>query len=154
MPLLLLLLFFTTTASGQSRLFSLSRTNDSLYHLNEWRIGYPVYRFDVGDVDGDGTDDALVGVVKSTRFYPEKARRIFIFHLVDGKVRPLWMGSKLGGILEDFRYTKGGIVRSLETTSDGKYVVAEYRWQGFGLGFERFVVKNTDKENALKYFNQ
>ena len=154
MPLLLLLLFFTTTASGQSRLFSLSRTNDSLYHLNEWRIGYPVYRFDVGDVDGDGTDDALVGVVKSTRFYPEKARRIFIFHLVDGKVRPLWMGSKLGGILEDFRYTKGGIVRSLETTTDGKYVVAEYRWQGFGLRFERFVVKNTDKENALKYFNQ
>ncbi len=132
--------------------FTLSRTHDSLYHLNEFRLPYPVYRFDVGDVDGDGQPDALVGVVKATRFHREKARRLFIFHLVGGKVRPLWMGSKLGGILQDFRYVEGATVRSLETTTDGKYVVAEYCWEGFGLAFRRFLVKNTDKATALRCF--
>jgi hypothetical protein len=44
-------------------------------------------------------------------------------------------------------------VRSLETTSDNKYVVAEYHWEGFGLAFVRFLVQNTDKETALKHFN-
>ena len=59
--------------------FELSRANDSLYWLNGWRLPYPVYQYQTGDVDGDGRTDAIVGVVKGTRFYPEKARRIFIF---------------------------------------------------------------------------
>ena len=65
----------------------------------------------------------------------------------------MWLGSKLGGILQDFRYVNGRI-RSLETTTDSLYVVAEYRWGGFGMTFERFLVKGTDKETAIKYFKQ
>ena len=59
--------------------FTLRKEHDSLYWLNDWRLPYPVYQFQTGDVDGDGRVDAMVGVVKSTRFYPEKARRLFIF---------------------------------------------------------------------------
>ena len=131
--------------------FTLRQEHDSLYWLNDWRLPYPVYRFCTGDVDGDGSEDALVGVVKSTRYHKEIGRRLFIFHLVNGKARPLWMGSKLGGILQDFRFVDG-FVRSLETTADGRYVVAEYRWDDFGLAFERFLVKNVDKETALERF--
>lgn len=131
--------------------FSLRQEHDSLFWLNDWRLPYPVYRFCTGDVDGDGSEDALVGVVKSTRYHKEIGRRLFIFHLVNGKARPLWMGSKLGGILQDFRFVDG-FVRSLETTADGRYVVAEYRWDDFGLAFERFLVKNVDKETALERF--
>ena len=159
----------TIPPSSHQSPFTLSKTHDSLYHLNGFRLPYPVYRFCTGDVDGDGTPDALVGVIKKTRFHRETGRRIFIFHLVDGEPRPLWMGSKLGGILQDFRVVdkpsgKNGsagtedlpvsIVRSLETTTDGRYVVAEYHWEGFGLSFVRFIVKNTDKETAIKFFNQ
>ena len=132
--------------------FTLRQEHDSLYWLNDWRLPYPVYRFCTGDVDGDGSEDALVGVVKSTRYHKEIGRRLFIFHLVNGKARPLWMGSKLGGILQDFRFVDG-FVRSLETTADGRYVVAEYRWDDFGLAFERFLVKNVDKETALSTFD-
>ncbi len=132
----------------------LVRKTDSLYYLNGFPLPYPVYRFCTGDVNGDGSEDALVGVVKKTRFHRQTARRIFIFKQIDGQARPLWLGSKLGGILQDFRYTKDGIVRSLETTTDGRYVVAEYRWEGFGLGFDRFLVKNTDQQTALKYFKE
>ena len=62
--------------------FTLKKEHDSLYWLNDWRLPYPVYQFQTGDVDGDGRADAMVGVVKSTRFYPEKARRLFIFKQV------------------------------------------------------------------------
>ena len=133
--------------------FELRRANDSLYWLNDWRLPYPVYQFQTGDVDGDGRTDAIVGVVKGTRFYPEKARRIFIFKDVNGKARPLWLGSKLGGELEDFRYVDGKI-RALERTADGQYVVSYYVWGGFGMTFDHYIIKGVNRETAIKTFSQ
>jgi hypothetical protein len=95
----------------------------------------------------------MVGVVKATRFYPEKARRLFIFKLVNGKARALWMGSKLGGILEDFHYIDGKI-RALESTTDSLYVVSDYKWSGFGMKFDHFIIKGVNQETAIKTFSQ
>ena len=139
--------------------FFLEQKNDTLSILtlrtdttcDRWELPYPVYQFATGDVDGDGSIDAMVGVIKTTRYFKEKGRRLFIFKNYEGLVRPLWMGSKLGGILEDFRFIDGKI-RSLESTTDGKYVVAEYRWDHFGMGFERFLLKNVTKEEAMECF--
>ena len=133
--------------------FTLRKVNDSLYWLNDWRLPYPVYQFQTGDVDGDGSEDAMVGVIKSTRFYPEKARRLFIFKQVNGKARALWMGSKLGGILEDFRFVDGKI-RALESTTDSLFVVSDYKWDRFGMAFDHFVIKGVDQETAIKTFTQ
>ena len=133
--------------------FTLRKVNDSLYWLGDWRLPYPVYQFQTGDVDGDGQEDAMVGVVKSTRFYPEKARRLFIFKQVNKKVRPLWMGSKLGGILEDFRFVDGKI-RALESTTDSLFVVSDYKWDRFGMTFDHFIIKGVDQQTAIKTFSQ
>ena len=129
------------------------KTNDSLYWLNDWRLPYPIYQFQTGDINGDGEIDAMVGVVKKTRFYQETGRRLFIFKQINGKVRPLWLGSKLGGILEDFRY-KDGKIRALESTTDSLYVVSDYKWSSFGMKFDHFIIKGVDKETATKYFSQ
>ena len=145
-----------------SQVFSLEHINDSTYNLvlqtdsttDKWALPYPVYQFQVGDIDGDGKQDAIVGVVKRTRFHPEKGRRLFIFKNKNSLIRPLWMGSKLGGILVDFKHVKDGVVRSLEKTLKDEYVVAEYKWQGFGLGFERFLIVKVSKEEATIIFNQ
>lgn len=131
--------------------FTLQKENDSLYILNGWRLPYPVYQFCTGDVDGDGSNDAMVGVVKSTRFHPEKGRRLFIFKQVDGKARPLWLGARLGATLLDFRFADGHI-RALETDGRGHYAVVEYRWSGFGMAFHQFIIKDTDKATALNHF--
>ena len=141
----------TLTCKAQS--FELKKQNDSLYYLNGWRLPYPVYQYQTGDVDGDGIIDAIVGVIKSTRFYPEKAHRIFIFKQVNGKARPLWLGSKLGGILEDFHYIDGKI-RALERTDDNQYVVSDYKWGGFGMAFDHYIIKGVNKETAIKTFDQ
>ena len=179
--------------TGQpAQAFELRQENDSLYWVaaaggdkaNGWRLPYPVYQFQTGDVDGDGSEDAMVGVVKGTRFYPQKARRLFIFKQIDGhssygeackKVRPMWMGSKLGGILEDFRFIapadtanttdtahpsdsatgdRRGRIRALESTTDSLYVVSDYVWSGFGMKFDRYIIKGVDKLTAIKTFSQ
>ncbi len=158
------LLFIPLVFAGsvcRAQQFSLEKKTDSLYVLvlttdstrDEWRLPYPVYRFCWGDVNGDGSTDAMVGVVKRTRFYKDMARRLFIFKNKQGYIRPLWMGSKLGGILQDFRFVNGK-VRSLETTTDSKYVVAEYVWLSFGLSFERFLCKRVTRNKAIKIFNR
>lgn len=146
----LLIWLFAQFVTAQT--FELRREHDSLYWLNDWRLPYRVYQFQTGDVDGDGRTDAMVGVIKKTRFHREMGRRLFIFKQVNGRARPLWMGSKLGGILQDFRFI-GGRIRSLETTTDGRYVVAEYKWSGFGMAFDHYIVKGTDKLTALKNFD-
>ena len=142
-----------TTGMREDNGFTLRKENDSLYWLNDWKLPYPVYQYQTGDVDGDGHIDAIVGVIKSTRYYPEKARRIFIFKEINKKARPMWLGSKLGGILEDFRFVNGKI-RALESTTDSLYAVSDYVWGGFGMKFDHFIIKGVDKQTALKTYSQ
>ena len=151
--ILILLAMYLGTLTCKAQNFELKKQNDSLYYLNGWRLPYPVYQYQTGDVDGDGKTDAIVGVIKGTRFYPEKARRIFIFKQVNGKARPLWLGSKLGGILEDFHYIDGKI-RALERNDDDLYVISDYKWGGFGMAFDHYIIKGVNKETAIKTFDQ
>ena len=141
----------TVVCWGQT--FSLVQKTDSLYLLtlttdsmtHQWSLPYPVYRMETGDVD------ALVGVIKATRFYPEKGRRLFIFKNYEGLVRPMWLGSKLGGKLQDFHFCDGK-VRSLETNAKGQFTVAEYRWDDFGMAFERYLIRDADEAEARRIF--
>ncbi len=165
--------FCLLPSTAKAQRYELRKENDSLYQLTvaggpAWQLPYPVYRFQTGDVNCDGSEDAMVGVIKATRFYP-LGKRLFIFKQIDGhtpdgkpckKVRPLWLGSKLGGILEDFRYMPPadgdslGRIRALESTSDSLYVVSDYKWSGFGMKFDRHIIKETDKQTAIKTFSQ
>ena len=145
---------------AQAQTFSLQVENDSLAYLvlrtdsttDRWRLAFPVYQICTGDVDGDGQEDALVGVVKSTRFDKKTARRLFIFKNHKGHIRPLWMGSQLGGILHDFKIVNGRVF-TLQATTDGQYVVLEHVWRKFGLGAQRFIVKGVPHEEALQVFD-
>ena len=109
----------------EAQTFSLETVSDSLSRLvlttdstcDRWDLPYPVYQFQVGDIDGDGSIDAMVGVIKKTRFHRELGRRLFIFKNYRGHIRPLWMGSKLGGELVDFRFVKGQGARGKEQVS-------------------------------------
>lgn len=140
--------------------YGLERVNDSLTCLtlttgdytDRYVIRFPVYRLETGDVDGDGLEDAIVGVVNRTRHDPNLRRRIHLYKNVGGRIRPMWLGSQLGGILEDFRFIDGQ-VRTLQSTTDGRYVVMTHKWRPFGLGADSILVKNVSREegeNKLK----
>lgn len=159
---LTLTFLMTLSAMADAQRFSLETVNDTLSFLmlegegmktDRWRLAFPVYQMCVGDVDGDGREDAILGVVKPTRFDPVVAKRLFIFKNHKGRIRALWMGSKLGGTLVDFRFKDGKVV-TLQRNDASRYAVIEHHWRDFGLGFTRFIVDNVSQEEALRAFQQ
>lgn len=152
--------------SEERQTFRLERSSDTLsvLHLetidhqgrvvrtDQWDLPYPVYRFCQGDVNADGADEALVGVEKTTRFDPTVARRLFVFKNLKGHIRPLWLGSHLGGKLVDFTLVDGHI-RTVEMSADStRYSVVEYSWGQFSPSFERYIIQNTTKHESLEFF--
>lgn len=142
----------------------LIKKSDSLYFLeiktdtniNKWELPYPVYRYQTGDIDQDGIEDMLVGVIKTTRFDPTISKRIFIFKNSNGLVRPLWLGSRLGQSLEDFvfvNHENKAFIRSIEKERSGRYLVAEYKWKRFGLEFCRYICREKELYDAQKILN-
>jgi len=134
-------------AGGELRL---DVVNDSLsiirhlapdgHELSSFRLPYPTYRFCCGDLSGDGLPEIGVGVIKSTRFSPEPDKRLFIFHLTDGRlIRPLWMGSHVSGRLLDFHFTHdetgrhGTYVVTTEQCAADSIVHRTYKLSAFGL---------------------
>lgn len=144
--------------------FKIRTENKTLHYLeiitdtsvNQWKLPYPVYRFQIGDVDGNGFDDMLVGVIKTTRFDTTFAKRLFIFKNYNGLVRPLWLGSRLGQPLEDFIciQTKCGTrIVTIEKEKSKKYLVAEYKWRRFGLEFTKYIEREIDLFQAQQILN-
>lgn len=138
--------------SGTEGVLKLAVANDSvneILHLvgsdtvDRWTLNYDVYRFDCGDLTGDGVPEVAAGTVKSTRYRPNKDKRLFIYHLYDGRyIRPLWLGSRVGRPLIDFRVEKDSIpnlVHTWEVGDDGDTVQALYKLKGFGLKFYRYL---------------
>ncbi len=127
-------------------------TRDSIFRVchfigdslaDTWKLKDPVYRFDCGDLTGDSLPEITVGVVRSTRYRPEPDKRLFIFKLWKGRlIRPLWMGSRLGLPLEDFRVERDSVphmIHTWERQPDGTIVQAIYRQKGFGLRFVNYL---------------
>lgn len=143
----IVLIAFFCVHNAQAQHFDIKQKNDSLWVLSltnnsgmitdMWQLPYPVYRFATADIDGDGSVDAVVGVFKASRYFTTPSHRVFIFKNFNGKVRPLWLGSRLGGELVDFAVI-GNTIRAIEKTEQG-YAVSDYTWKGFGMGFHSLV---------------
>lgn len=144
-------------ADGPFRI-GLEERGDSLHMLflnvdgevcDSMLLPYPVYRFDCGDLTGDGVPEICVGVLKSTRYWPE-GRRLFIYHIFHRRyIRPLWLGSRVGRPLVDFSVCRDSVPACIHTVEDGAdstVVRCEYRLLGFGLQFRKYLSESPCKE--------
>jgi hypothetical protein len=125
--------------------------------ISRWELNYPTYHFECADINADKVDDILIGVIKSTRYDPYVRKRLFIFKLCEGYIRPLWLGSRVSQPLEDFKVipaTPMNLIRTIELEESGKYLVADYKWRGFGLTFVKYIARELDLQEAKKIFNQ
>ena len=147
--------------NGEQVTISLEQKSDTTFALNltindrfvsSWAINYPIYRFDFGDITGDGIPEIAIGVIKSTRFDPKAAKRLFLFRITeDFYIRPLWLGSRVGQPLVDFRIIpseEGNVIRTIEREQSGNCLLAEYRWRGFGLEVKRYVEREISLNKA------
>ncbi len=131
--------------------------------LDEWKLPYPVYNFEVADADNDGQDDIWVGVIKETRFDRNMKKRLFLFKIIEGKIRPLWLGSRMSKPLIDFKPAylidsldknkKTCIIKTIEQEKNGKFLIANYKWRKFGVEFINYEIRETDSLTAIKVLN-
>ncbi len=153
----LLKISLKSTQRGTSILSKSEDTKGNEYLISEWKLYCPTFYLECADVDRNGKQDILVGVIKSTRFDTVVRKRIFIFKLLDGLIRPLWLGSAVSHPLEKFRAlssAKNTVVRTIEKEADGSFLVAEYEWKTFGLSFNKYIVRNVNYTKGLSIFNQ
>jgi hypothetical protein len=99
--------------------------------LNPWKL-------EIGDVDGDGFKEIVVGVWKKSRYDPVFARRAFVFSWNGRRLLPKWLGSRLSRRFTDFVLCpldhdgKTELV-ALEEAPHGAKYIAVYRWRAFGF---------------------
>lgn len=107
-------------------------------------IRHPVYRLEGADLNGDGVPEICVGVENVTRYWRQTARRIHIYQLYHGRyIRPLWLGSRVGYTLCDFKVCTDSTparIHTYETDGYGCEIESVYRLRGFGLQFERYIL--------------
>ncbi|MCR4995349.1 MAG: hypothetical protein K6A32_08285 [Bacteroidales bacterium] len=140
-------------AGGQT--FTLQQQSDSSAvlvleeggHRDAWQLPYPTYSFTTGDVNGDGRTEALVGVIKPTRFDPRMARRLFVFQQSQHYVRPLWLGSRLAGELYDFRWEAPYLI-TLEQSNDSLWFVGVYQWDHFGFTMKECRIRGVGRDEG------
>jgi hypothetical protein len=135
--------------------YRLSFASDRSGREYSLHIPYPVYRFDIGDVNNDGNPDILLGVVKSTHFDPVVRRRLFLYKTGARGIQPLWLGSRVCLPLVDFRCVRQGTVSrvmTIEQDSNGRYCNGFYKWHDFGLELVHYTNRKTDYDTARHYF--
>lgn len=138
------------TSSGEARVVLFRKQFSSYSNRIEIETSGDVYRRDfkgenplniwkleVGDVEGDGEMELALGVYKKSPHHKVMAKRVFLYNIVDGRLKPKFRASRLSLPMDDFiLYDIDGDGRdeivSIEI-KDKSYFIAAYHYENFHL---------------------
>jgi hypothetical protein len=113
---------------------------------------YAVFQMETGDVNRDGKTDICLGIIKPTPFDSVLKKRLFIFQIDRGYIRPLWLSSRLVNPLEAFSVTTDSlqqtIIRTIEHTGTETFCTRSYKWGSFGMIYLSTEQDSINYENA------
>lgn len=134
-----------------NKLMVLKSTNNQI--IDRRLIENEIFQLKAADINNDSTCDILLGVIKKTRFDMTMNKRLFIYTIDENKIIQLWLGSKLSQPLIDYNPIKKEdivIIRTIEQEKNNNYLIANYKWDKFGLKFINYSVRNINLKNAYK----
>lgn len=107
------------------------RAIESMGGMNPWKL-------QTADVDGDGDQDISITMYKKTKFHPVMANRPFLYFWKEGRIEPLWRGSRLSRPFDDYVFAdlnSDGCdeLIAAEHLQNGGQVLQAYGWRGFGF---------------------
>ena len=118
---------------------------------------YEVFQMEAGDVNHDKKLDVCLGIIKPTPFDSVLKKRLFIFQIDSGYIRPLWLSSRLVNPLECFRVIQkpeNTFIRTIEKQGKENYCVREYNWESFGMTYKKTLNDTISIDKALTILNQ
>lgn len=102
--------------------------------------GLKPWKIRLADIDGDGVQEILTAVQKSTYYDSEEKNRMFIFNFKDNKLVKKWTGSELAGNGKWSDFTagellpiKGNELIFIEQSETGEEHLSIYYWFDFGF---------------------
>mgnify|MGYP000849223793 CR=1 FL=1 len=98
---------------------------------------FNIWKLEVGDMEGDGEMELALGVYKKSPHHKVMAKRVFLYNIVDGSLKPKFRASRLSLPMDDFiLYDIDGDGRdeivSIEI-KDKSYFIAAYHYENFHL---------------------
>lgn len=113
-------------------------TNGDVYRRDfKGKNPFNIWKLEVGDVEGDGEMELALGVYKKSPHHKVLAKRVFLYNIVDGRLKPKFRASRLSLPMDDFiLYDIDGDGRdeivSIEI-KDKSYFIAAYHYENFHL---------------------
>lgn len=113
-------------------------TNGYVYRRDfKGKNPFNIWKLEVGDMEGDGEMELALGVYKKSPHHKVLMKRVFLYNIVDGRLKPKFRASRLALPMEDFiLYDIDGDGRdeivSIEI-KDKSYFIAAYHYENFHL---------------------
>ncbi len=129
---------WTRTTRNRPVLRAMEQQSDGGFRVRATGFPREVKRIEVGDLNGDGRDEAVVELVQRSKLDPEIKPRLHVYGLDAKGFQPLWRGSMLSrpffawclaGRNDDIAFD----LAALERGQNGLSWLCVYRWNGFGL---------------------
>ena len=114
--------------------------------------GLKPWKLRLADIDGDGEQELLTAVRKTTHYDKEEKNRLFIFNYRENKLVKKWTGSDIAGSWENFVVgelvdAKGEEIIFITLTENEKEKLFVYHWFDFGF---LLLAQSKDYEDITK----
>lgn len=130
---------------------TLSNVIDQIYTPHEISL------MEQGDINNDGRTDICLCICKPTPFDPVLKKRLFIFQIDKGYIRPLWLGSRLVRPFEHFKVCRDSLdeytIKSLERQDKNNYCISTYKWKSFGMSYVATENDSLTYDQAIEILN-
>ena len=144
--------FVTLEKMESIQKYKLSISDPARKSIDHIYTPYAVFQMETGDVNRDGKTDICLGIIKPTPFDSVLKKRLFIFQIDRGYIRPLWLSSRLVNPLEEFSIETDSmqqtIIRTIERTGPEVFCTRSYKWGSFGMIYLSTEHDSINYENA------